>query len=104
MTDAQLQAFSGHKKLENLYKYIKVDANENLKVMLKAEQKKEIAQSSPKPERKRDFKAAMKKAEEKREALNEIRNEPGWKETFKGKQDAITNWTQNMRVTRQKVS
>ena len=40
-TDAEVQRFSGHKKTENLYRYIKVDEAQNLDRMLQAEQKKE---------------------------------------------------------------
>ena len=65
LTDAQIQAFSGHKKLENLLKYIKVDVNENLNNMLKEMQMKETVESSQKPMRKREEKQAAKKEEKK---------------------------------------
>ena len=68
LTDAQIQAFSGHKKLENLYKYIKVDVNENLKVMLKAEQKKATGPPSREPMKKREKKQADKNAKDDRKA------------------------------------
>ena len=65
LTDAQIQAFSGHKKLENLLKYIKVDVNENMNNMLKEMQMKETVESSEKPMRKREEKQATKKEEKK---------------------------------------
>ena len=65
LTDAQIQAFSGHKKLENLLKYIKVDVNENMNNMLKEMQMKETVESSQKPMRKREEKQAAKKEEKK---------------------------------------
>lgn len=39
-TDAEIQRFSGHASIVNLYRYIKVDEAQNLDRMLRAEQKK----------------------------------------------------------------
>ena len=61
-TDAQIQRFSGHKKLENLHSYIKVDDKQNQDDMLEAEQRKAAAQAEQATQRKRDSKAVCKEA------------------------------------------
>ena len=63
-TDVQIQRFSGHKSIENLHRYIKVDAKQNLADMLQAEQRKAIDRAEKETLRKRDAKEAEKKAAE----------------------------------------